>query len=245
MKAPFSLLIVGVGLTLAACSKDSNPTPEPGTIIGQISQASAVARIEATNASNQTFTTTPSSSGQYSFEQMEAGAYTVRFWTNSTYVAPAAKSAEVKAGQTTDLGLTTINSSLGATYSLNNTTVKTTAQAALTNNQLTITIPAAGGNIQLVLKPFQFGLQNQAWLLLAPTTPSTVAYATYTQGNLQWTTHATSNSSGGSGGCLVTFATDTGMAKRVVGSFNFDADPQSGGATGTVSIKEGQFDIVF
>lgn len=243
MKTHFPVLATVVGLTLAACGDDSSPAPAPGTIIGQISQASAVARIEATDASNQTFTATPSASGQYAFEQMNPGAYTVRFWTNSTYAAPAPKAAEVKAGQTTDLGMTTITSTLGATYSLNNTTVTRTAQAVFANNQLTITIPAASGTIQLVLKPFQFGAQNQAWTLLAPS--SAPAYATYTQGNLQWATHAAATSSGASGGCLVTFATDTGTAKRVVGSFNFDANPQAGGATGTMSVKQGQFDIVF
>lgn len=243
MKTPFPALVTVVSLTLAACGNDSTPAPAPGTITGQVSQANAVARIEATNASNQTFTTTPSSSGQYSFDRLDAGSYTVRFWTNSTYVAPAAKSAEVKAGQTTDLGMTTVNSSLGASYTLNNTSVTTTAQATYANNQLTITIPAASGTIQLVLKPFQFGIQTQAWTLLAPTTAA--SYATYTQGSQQWATHATTTSSGASGGCLVTFATDTGTAKRVVGSFNFDAAPQAGGATGTVSIRPGQFDIVF
>jgi hypothetical protein len=47
--------------------------------------------------------------------------------------------------------------------------------------------------------------------------------------------------SGGTGTIVVTTLT----ANRIVGTFSFDAKPGSGGATGTLQVRNGKFDVTF
>ena len=66
---------------------------------------------------------------------------------------------------------------------------------------------------------------------------STFGLANVTKGGQGWTTSAT----GGSGTLVLTTLTTT----HVVGTFAFDAVAQSGGATGTMHVTNGKFDITF
>ncbi len=93
---------------------------------------------------------------------------------------------------------------------------------------------------------FDIGITSSIAMAFAATGPgtyslafgnSTGGFATYVRGGQGWTSGLT----GGTGSVTVTTLT----ANHIVGTFVFDAVASNGGATGTVHVTNGQFNITF
>jgi hypothetical protein len=93
---------------------------------------------------------------------------------------------------------------------------------------------------------FDAGITSSIAMAFAATVPGTYSlafgngtggFATYVKGGQGWT----SGQAGGTGSVTVTTLT----ANHIVGTFVFDAVASNGGATGTVHVTNGQFNITF
>lgn len=114
-----SVILVAGGTT--APTTTVAPAPTTATLSGQINPAGAVASVRATNdASGTAYTTTPTSTGAYSFPNLPFGRYTVLFIAAAGFNATiATTSATVVAGGTTMPPLTVSQLPTQAIYLLN------------------------------------------------------------------------------------------------------------------------------
>ncbi|MBF9140332.1 DUF6252 family protein [Hymenobacter properus] len=100
-----SLTVLGV-LAAGACSKKEAATPNTGNVTGVITPIDAAATVMLNDQSNKTISTTTSdaTTGAFTFNGVQVGAYTVTVQPTRGYVAPAPKPVTVAGGQTTDMG---------------------------------------------------------------------------------------------------------------------------------------------
>ena len=116
-------------VTLAAGGTTAPPTtvaatPTTATLSGQISPAGSVTTVTATNASGTAVTTTPGSTGAYSFPNLPFGIYTLTFATAGGY-QPITTATTVTLGAAGATAPTVSTSQLPtrASYTLNGVTI--------------------------------------------------------------------------------------------------------------------------
>ncbi len=107
-------------------------------------------------------------------------------------------------------------------------------------------VSRAGNNSIIAIAGIDLGLTASVSFGVVASAPGTfsVAFGNNTFGSATVTKSGKGWSSALQGGTgTVTFSTLT--ANHVIGTFAFDAVPASGGATGTVHVTNGKFDITF
>ena len=235
-------LFAGLSLVLSSCgdSKKADPTPQTGTLNGQITPAASVTTITATDAANKATTATPTATGAYTFGGLAAGTYTLSFTPATGYAAPANQTGVViTAGGTTTatpVTATIISTNNSATFSVGG--VATTASLVLGNlqfNNLSVSIASASGkSVVFNIDGFTgaagtFSLANQsntATQLIYSEQVGTAAQ--------QWTTAGFLSNNQGSGTIVITAI--GANPRRASGTFTATAYPATSASTGTRTI---------
>ena len=96
--------MVSTTLFTASCGDkktDPQAQPQTGILRGEVAPAGSITTVVATDATGQTFTAIPTSTGSYSFPNLVVGTYTLTFIPAAGYVAPAAATVALVTGGTT------------------------------------------------------------------------------------------------------------------------------------------------
>lgn len=106
--------VLGASLAIVGCEKNtSKPTGSLGNITGKVTPANAITTVTARDSSGtESFTTTPSVTGDFTFFDLKARTYSVTFTPATNFAAPLRRSAKVEAGETTDLGTISVVSNI-------------------------------------------------------------------------------------------------------------------------------------
>ncbi|GAB2868513.1 SdrD B-like domain-containing protein [Hymenobacter ruber] len=247
MKNILNLLFLAVfactGLLLSACGStksDPTPTAQSGTLNGQITPATSVTTVTLTDAANKTTTTTPNSTGAYTFTGLAAGTYTLSFTAATGYTAPANQTGVV----ITAGGTTTATPVTAAAISTNNSAsfsvggVATSASLVLGNlqfNNLSVTIASASGKSVVFNIDGFTGAAGTFSMATQSTNSSQLIYSEQVGTSAQqWTTAGFLSNNQGTGSVVIT--TVGTNPRRVSGTFTATAYPATSASTGTRTI---------
>jgi len=236
------------GATLAALSvsckeeeSDPNNVLKGGSINGQVSPADAVTTVTATGGSNTSVSANPGVGGAFTIGNLAAGTYTVSFTPANGYVAPPSRTVTVSTGSVTDLGTITVGGggpTNGGTLRFvvtGQTIAASSLTAFLAGEVLSIQAATPPRSITLTLAPVTGpGIID----LVGGQSSATYSFNSTTQ--MVWST-----TQPGGGGTVQITSFDP-VTRRASGTFNFVAQPLSGGASGEVLITNGLFtDLTF
>ncbi|MDQ2771845.1 MAG: hypothetical protein M3Y54_15255 [Bacteroidota bacterium] len=141
---------VSAALLTSSCNKASDPqatSAQTATLSGQITPASAVTTVTATDASGKATTATPGSTGAYSFPGLALGAYTLTFTAAAGYATPASQAVTLAAGGTTAAATTATVAPASASFTAGSTAVTATyifSQTLAGDRFLTFTVSPGG-----------------------------------------------------------------------------------------------------
>ena len=223
------VVVTAGGTTTAPPVTVTSSTSNNGRVNGQITPANAITTVTAVSASNQTTTTTPSASGDYTFS-LAAGNYTLRFTPASGFTAPANQLITVSAGGTTYPNPTNVTQSGGtATLSVNGTAVAVSlVRAELAFGELTLTLmTATGESVVLRVIPYTSGTSRTGNFAGVSD-----ARLRYTEGSAEWAAATTGNPVGS-----YTVTPAGTNPSRVSGTFSAPLNPTTAGTTGTKTVS--------
>ena len=216
---------------LPACSSDKKEDPQPptGTVVGQITPATAITTVTAIDSLNRAVTATPTATGEYTLKLI-AGYHTLRFTPATGYTAPPEQRIEVSAGGFTIPDPTKVTRDGGtATLSVDNTAVAVTlVRADFSFGDLTLTLlTATGQTAELQISPYREAARTGTF---AGFSDARLFYTDAT--GAQWGAPTTGTPTGA-------FAvTPMGTNPvRVSGSFSCTLQAKVGGATGTRAVS--------
>jgi hypothetical protein len=160
MKHVFILLVallLGASF-MQACSSDKkdDPQPQTGTVQGQITPATAITTVTATDSVNHPVTTTPTATGEYTLK-LPRGLHTLRFTPAPGYTAPAEQLISVSAGGITIPDPVYVTQSGGtASLTVNGTPVSVVlVRADYSFGDLTLTLLGGSGQrVSLRVSPY-------------------------------------------------------------------------------------------
>jgi hypothetical protein len=211
----------------SACSSDKkeDPTPQTGTVQGQITPANSITTVTATDSVNHVTSATPTASGEYTFA-LPKGNYVLHFTPANGFTVPVDQLISVSAGGITIPDPTNVTQSGGtATLTVDGTAVTVSlVRAGVASGELDLTLLSATGQTTVLhIYPYQGTARTDSF---AGFSDNRLRY-TASVGGPEWISPATGTPTGSS------IVTPTGTSPvRVSGSFSCTLQPYAGGATG-------------
>ena len=214
MKMNFKFLVLMVfastSLLLSACGTKSDPN-QTGTLNGQITPAASITIVTVTDAAGMTTTTTPSSTGAYTFTGLAAGTYTISFTAATGYVAPASQTGVViTSGGTTTPPLTVVRDRASATFTVNGlaTTPTPIVTGTLVSTDFSVTMVSNSGVTERSVVFHIDGFTGAAGTFFLDNQSNTATHLIYGElaghSSQQWSTTAFLNNTQGSGTIVIT-----------------------------------------
>jgi hypothetical protein len=240
----FTLLII-CGIIFSSC-KDEDKTEPTGAIKATVSPAGSATNMRVTQGST-TLEITPDGSGIFQANNLTASDYSVSFTPTIGFQSPAARTATVTAGNTTDLGTVYLTQPGGQflgtmSASVNNIPWNAAVPVAtIQNGTLTITGSTAntsGGTIS-----------GEAIFLTIPNATGlgtfngpVNAIASFTQGSISGGAQSSWSSVIPVSSCFITITKFDQVNQKISGTFSFSANPvPNTSATGTKVVNNGTF----
>jgi hypothetical protein len=152
----FALLLATSFLSACSDDKKADPQPQNGTVQGQITPATAITTVTATDSLNRSVTATPTATGAYTLS-LPKGLHTLRFTPAPGYTAPVDQLISVSAGGITIPDPTNVTQSGGtASLTVNGTPVSVLlVRAEYSFGDLTLTLLGGSGQqVRMRVSPY-------------------------------------------------------------------------------------------
>lgn len=145
----FATALSTVQLATSCNSKKDDPQAQTQTAVlsGQVTPATSVTAVTATDPSGKGYTATVSSTGAYAFAAMPLGSYTLTFAPATGYATPAPVTAQLVAGGTTAAAVTATLAKTAVSFQVDGTPVTAPyaySQTLAGNRFLTFSVSPGG-----------------------------------------------------------------------------------------------------